>query len=225
MRILVPLFSLGIMDKPNPYTDESLNVRSEAHTELSRNIAAAAHILLKNDGILPLPIPIPPLSSSHTNANTNTDAPIKIAMIGQAARAPIVAGGGSGAVYSKYTVTPYHAIMKAFNIVDEYPVKTSPSCNSSSSFVQNMGFDQSGCQSVPSVSVQDCSSQCTSDLNCNYFAFSANRLVGLRHHYLLVPLLLFFFYYSLFIVYYLYYSLYHLYHCLSLSIKVPVLSY
>ena len=181
MRILVPLFDMGIMDKPNPNTDESANVRSEAHTLLSREIAAAAHILLKNDGTLPLPLPLPSSgsSSSNTNANantsTNTGAPIRIAMIGQAARAPIVAGGGSGAVYSKFTVTPYDALMKTLNIVDKYPVQVPSSCNSS--LVENMGFDQNGCQSVPSLSVEDCCSQCAADLNCNYFAFSSNRLV------------------------------------------------
>ena len=49
VRILTPMFAVGIMDGLLPFGDHSANVSSPAHDALSRQIAAAATVLLKND--------------------------------------------------------------------------------------------------------------------------------------------------------------------------------
>lgn len=100
-RILTPMLRWGLFDyvvNPNNITN---NVKTDEHTQFSRQLSAASHILLKNDGnILPL----------------QANQPMKIALFGQAATQPIVAGGGSGAVYPSGTVSPYKGIANALGI-------------------------------------------------------------------------------------------------------------
>ena len=57
---------------------------SKAHSAIARNISAASHVLLKNNGVLPL------------------RAGMKIALIGSQASSPTVSGGGSGHVTPTY---------------------------------------------------------------------------------------------------------------------------
>ena len=73
LRILTPMFQIGLFDDTNP-NSLSNNVTSSEHSNLSRQLSAASHVLLKNDNnILPL----------------STERPLKIAMFGLAAREPV----------------------------------------------------------------------------------------------------------------------------------------
>ncbi len=87
-RIFVPMFQLGLFDKPNPHSSTN-DVTTAEHTSLARELSAQSHVLLKNDGdILPL----------------RRDAPLKIALVGHHARAPITGGGGSGSVSTEMSM-------------------------------------------------------------------------------------------------------------------------
>jgi beta-glucosidase-like glycosyl hydrolase len=98
-RILWPLFAVGAFDKPNNNSASS-NVRTPRNTELAKNFSSAGTVMLKNNGILPI--------SSTANKT--------IAVIGGQATRPIYAGGGSGAVSTKYVVSPLQAICKRLNV-------------------------------------------------------------------------------------------------------------
>jgi len=95
VRILTPMFAVGIFD--NPQTG-NLNVdsRSPEHTALARQLAAAGTVLAKNDGkALPL--------SSQVN---------QLAVLGDDAKTkPVYSGGGSGRVIASNLITPYDAIV------------------------------------------------------------------------------------------------------------------
>ena len=57
LRILTPMFQMGLFDEPWISNNGSLsnNVTSEEHNKLARSIAAEGMVLLKNDGgILPI---------------------------------------------------------------------------------------------------------------------------------------------------------------------------
>ncbi len=82
---------MGLFDDANRNT-LSNNVTSPAHAAVARQLSAASHVLLKNDGAL-LPL--------------DTGRPLKIAMFGLAAREPVIGGGGSGSVFPAYIVSPY----------------------------------------------------------------------------------------------------------------------
>ncbi|EOD29796.1 hypothetical protein EMIHUDRAFT_468499 [Emiliania huxleyi CCMP1516] len=81
LRILTPLFGVGAFDINNTNTQRN-NVSTPAHTALARSLAARSVVLLKNNGVLPL----------------DRTTPLRVALFGKTARAPVVGGGGSGAV-------------------------------------------------------------------------------------------------------------------------------
>eukprot|EP01063_Lacrimia_lanifica_P036251 TRINITY_DN713_c6_g1_i1.p1 TRINITY_DN713_c6_g1~~TRINITY_DN713_c6_g1_i1.p1 ORF type:complete len:670 (+),score=265.77 TRINITY_DN713_c6_g1_i1:37-2046(+) len=96
-RILRALFAVGEFDRPNPNTPAA-NVTSEAHNQVAKDIAAKGAVLLKNDdGALPF----------------DTQKVKTIAVIGDQCAAPIVAGGGSGAVVPSRVVTPLAGVQVA----------------------------------------------------------------------------------------------------------------
>jgi beta-glucosidase len=95
VRILTSMYAVGIMD--NKQTG-NLNddVRSKAHDELARGVAEASTVLLRNDGILPL---------------SKENKKLKIAVIGDDAKAKVIAtGGGSGHVICPYVISPFDGI-------------------------------------------------------------------------------------------------------------------
>merc|ERR1719201_1175862 len=53
MNILTPMFAVGLFDN-KPHGAVDANVTSDAHNAVARNLSAQSHVLLKNDGILPL---------------------------------------------------------------------------------------------------------------------------------------------------------------------------
>ena len=78
MRILTPMFAVGIMDDVNDNTLDN-DVTSESHSKFARVLSSSSQVLLKNENVLPL---------SKSN-------PSKIAIFGKSAIQPVIAGGGS----------------------------------------------------------------------------------------------------------------------------------
>lgn len=92
VRILTPMFALGLFDTPN-LNVRSNNVTSAAHNDLARKLSAHATVLLKNTNkVLPL----------------STGA--KIALIGRAGADAFTHGGGSGTVSPSRVITPLMGI-------------------------------------------------------------------------------------------------------------------
>jgi len=95
LRMLTPMFAMGIMDRPAS-GNLNINVQSAAHTKFARKVAQEANVLLKNDGNL-LPLDVTKLK--------------KIAVIGEdASTNPTATGDGSGHVIAPYIITPLQAI-------------------------------------------------------------------------------------------------------------------
>lgn len=92
MRILTPLFSVGVFDRSD-YGNTSTDVRSPAHDDLNLQFAQSSTVLLKNSG------GILPLSPSAT---------YKLGVVGDAVN---VKGGGSGSVWSSHIITPTEGIV------------------------------------------------------------------------------------------------------------------
>jgi len=116
LRILTPLFAVGVFDRNNTNT-QSNNVTSPEHQALARSLAARSIVLLKNDKSTL------PLSSS---------AGLKLALIGRTAMDPVVAGGGSGEVKPSSKPRPYDAILAKMGLTSPPapPLQpTLPACN------------------------------------------------------------------------------------------------
>jgi beta-glucosidase len=159
-RIFVPMFEFGLFDTENPNVSTN-DVTTEAHNELARKISAETHVLLKNDhNILPLPTAV---------KSTDRKKQFKIAMIGHHARAPIVAGGGSGLVIPKHVITPYAGMLDALGIEDKYPVTAD--CTSVP-LVVNASINQGCWPSVPADSVESCAQYCAADPACRYYSYN-----------------------------------------------------
>lgn len=102
MRVLTPMFQMGLFDEPWISNNGSLhsNVTSPAHNALARSIAAEGIVLLKNDGALPITA-----TKNYT-----------IAFIGKEASNPQVHGGGSGQVVPFYISSPLAAMLERLGI-------------------------------------------------------------------------------------------------------------
>lgn len=101
LRILTPMFALGVMDANAStwdYRKLETNATSDEATTLARRLSAASTVLLKNeDGLLPL----------KTGVRT-------LAVIGfAAANNTVVHAGGSGSVVPSYIANPLDAIKAA----------------------------------------------------------------------------------------------------------------
>ena len=100
-HILTAMFRIGLFDHPtpDPATVKDTNVSTPEHLALSERIAEQGTVLLKNaDGALPL----------------NAGSVRSIAVIGDAAKNPLTAAGGSAAVIpSAPVVTPLDGITRA----------------------------------------------------------------------------------------------------------------
>ena len=154
-RILTQMFKFNVFDVPNNNLITN-DVTNQDHVNTARELTAASHVLLKNEGnVLPL----------------SATKPTKIAIFGQAAVAPIIGGGGSGAVFPKpgSVVTPYQGVLNALGIVDNNPMV--PNCNASD-VKQDVGIHQWGCESIPGTSAEDCAGKCAAYLNCNFYTYT-----------------------------------------------------
>jgi len=96
LRILTSMYAIGIFDRPQT-GNLGVDTRSAKHTALARELATAANVLVKNTNILPID-----KKRVHT-----------IAIIGDYAKNPIVAGGGSGHVIPTNVITPFDGISAA----------------------------------------------------------------------------------------------------------------
>jgi len=93
-RILTQMYKFGLFDHVAQWngTAHGNDVTSPANSQLARDLAANATVLLKNDGVLPL------------------KPGQKVLLVGNDATSPFVHGGGSGSVEPTYTVSPLRAI-------------------------------------------------------------------------------------------------------------------
>jgi len=102
LRILTPMFAMGVMDAAVGTLDwskQNSNTPTQASCDSARRLAAASTVLLKNEGgLLPL-------------AKTGK----KIAVIGLASDNTVVHGGGSGSVVPSFISTPLAGITAAVN--------------------------------------------------------------------------------------------------------------
>ena len=106
LRILTPMFEVGLFDQENT-NDLSNDVRTPEHTALVRELSSASHVLLKNENnTLPLDL---------------SQRSLKIALFGGGVNAPIIAGGGSGSVFPSHVVSPLDAIFEVLNIENNNP--------------------------------------------------------------------------------------------------------
>mmetsp|Transcript_8164 Transcript_8164/g.18242 ORF Transcript_8164/g.18242 Transcript_8164/m.18242 type:complete len:711 (-) Transcript_8164:162-2294(-) len=99
LRILTPMFQVGVMDEPVSAWDPKhleKNVSSEESHAVARQVSARATVLLKNEGS------VLPLRKGK-----------RIAVIGYATDKAILHGGGSGSVTPSYVVTPLAGITAA----------------------------------------------------------------------------------------------------------------
>jgi beta-glucosidase len=165
LRVLTPMFAVGLFDESNE-GDLSRDVRTQEHLQVAREVAAASQVLLKNEGnLLPLP-----------KGRTAKDGePFKIALFGGGARSPIVGGGGSGSVFPSHIVSPYEGIMAALGIMDNYPVTYScaDALTNSSTLLQDVGISQWGCESRPAASLEECCEACGAFQLCEAFTYDA----------------------------------------------------
>lgn len=153
-RILVPMFSVGVFDFPNN-NDISSDVTSDEHNQLAREFSSASHVLLKNNNnILPL----------------STSKPLKMAVFGKSALEPVIAGGGSGAVFPAYVVSPLKGILEVVGL--KVPESTF-SCNAT--LIENAQYYQWGCESAPGSSAEDCCNQCGKMSGCHHFTYLNGR--------------------------------------------------
>lgn len=99
LRVLRPMFAVGVMDEPASTWDwKNLgkNVTTTASLDSARRLSALSTVLLKNEGgLLPLP---------HGR---------KLALLGFAGSNAVVHGGGSGEVAPSYVVSPLEGITAA----------------------------------------------------------------------------------------------------------------
>ena len=96
LRILTPMFEVGVMDaEPGTWdaSKHSVNASTEENISIARNLSAQSTVLLKNNGVLPL------------------KATARIAVIGLAdQKTTIYGGGGSGEVVASHSVSPLEAL-------------------------------------------------------------------------------------------------------------------
>ena len=159
LRILEPLYALGVMDRSQDREDQNIknDVTSPEHTALAGDLSAASHVLLKNDdSTLPL----------------TKGKPLKVAVVGHMARQPIIGGGGSGQVFPKDVVSPYEGIAAALDIPTNSMTITCKETH------KNFGYQQPSCIAGMVVhTAQECQDLCASYDNCYYWSFESSRCV------------------------------------------------
>lgn len=148
IRVLTPLFALGIMDNPNSNSINT-NVSTAAQMAVAKELTEKTSILLKNENnLLPL----------------NATSVRKIVIIGNQAQNPTVGGGGSGKVNPSYLPPPYSSIAGRFG-------NKKNNC-SDGKFEDGIDyFYSSHLGSAHGSGPADCCTQCTAVAGCNYFSF------------------------------------------------------
>ena len=107
LNILTPMFAVGLFDN-KPHGAVDANVTSTEHNDVARNLSAQSHVLLKNDGILPL---------------NKADLKNIVVVGAQGDANVIVHGGGSGRVDAPYYISPLQGIRNALGFPGPAPSK------------------------------------------------------------------------------------------------------
>lgn len=154
-RILLPMMQLGIMSTNNTNTLNNA-VNSKDHADIAYELSAQSHVLLQNnDDILPF----------------RTDKPIKIAIVGKAAVAPIIGGGGSGSVFPSHIVSPYQGVLNELGLSS---INGSMAFMCSTDYEYDVGIAQWGCEAVPAATPEDCCTACGNYPLCENWVFSGS---------------------------------------------------
>jgi len=155
LRILTPLFRMGVFDRPQSNTS-FMNVTSPEHNAVARQLATSSTILLKNDGgVLPLKV---------------SSGALTIAVIGQQAETPIVHGGGSGQVYPYYTSAPLDAILERLGI--QKPPLPANNCSEANWDVGTDFYNTDSQTEGSAASVAECCEMCARrSTPCKAFSF------------------------------------------------------
>jgi beta-glucosidase len=146
LRVLYPLYAIGLVDDPIVPTKQNLgvNVTSAAHNLLARTLAEQSTVLLKNEGnILPL----------------NKDEFRSILVVGDAST---VVGWGSGGAQPPYVTTPWGGLQKYLNNGGR-PIQPRPAgCR----FMNDTAFEKDQDNCVSCSSKDDCCAKCTERADC-----------------------------------------------------------
>ena len=144
-RILTATFALNI----SVHGNAGLNVTSDAHVALARQLGAEGSVLLKNEGGA-LPIDLSAVKS--------------IAVFGDETTVTAATDGSSGKVTPGYIVTPYQGIINALSP----PPRPSNSC----SYLPDTDFLQGDGQACIAVADQyECCNACTASGTCLAFTY------------------------------------------------------
>eukprot|EP00043_Microstomoeca_roanoka_P013291 m.130236 g.130236 ORF g.130236 m.130236 type:complete len:782 (+) comp15716_c2_seq1:3-2348(+) len=150
LNVLTPMFAFGLFDYNNTNSITN-NVTSAAHNQLARELSAASHVLLKNDGVLPL-------SKSVKS----------IGIFGQQGSSSVtVHGGGSGSVSPPYIITPRAGILSKLNISGAIPKLACDQVEK----LENIDFYQPGNPSSSATDADDCCAQCQARPDCIVYTF------------------------------------------------------
>lgn len=154
LRILTPLFAVGVFDNPTQGTLDA-NVTSVAHNTLARELAAAGAVLVKNDdNTLPL----------------KKGSGLKVAVIGPQAANPVVHGGGSGQVVPYYTSSPLDAVREKLGLA---PLTPGTANCSDAHWVQDTDFFNTDSQTSKSAKdITACCELCADRIGCNAFSLA-----------------------------------------------------
>ena len=162
LRILTPMYEVGVMDDINIDGNLRNDVRSSEHLRFARQVGAESHVLLQNkQNTLPLSKAAP--------------GGLKIALIGSMARSPIVGGGGSGQVFPAKVISPYEGIMNALNMTDQIePMLVD--CNSTTT--RDIVYEQASCISFGPTTKDECRSKCATFNGCTHWSFDGVDKLG-----------------------------------------------
>ena len=180
LRILTPLFSVGVFDANNTNTQGN-NVTSAEHVALARSLAAQSIVLLKNEGS------VLPLKGANSSGKAAPGGPgLKIALIGRNAKDATVGGGGSGEVLPAFKAVPFDAICRKLGLTPPRPPLPPPANCSDGDFEVGFDYHNTDAQTSASAdSVEECCSMCAvrraaarplhshTTETCNYFTYVA----------------------------------------------------
>eukprot|EP00927_Polykrikos_kofoidii_P003166 TRINITY_DN11252_c1_g1_i1.p1 TRINITY_DN11252_c1_g1~~TRINITY_DN11252_c1_g1_i1.p1 ORF type:complete len:812 (+),score=71.68 TRINITY_DN11252_c1_g1_i1:228-2438(+) len=155
VRILWPLFQVGLFDKPNTYNWTN-NVSNAEHDRLARVMSAASTVLLKNDNDL-LPI------GKHVK---------NIAMIGTEAVSPHTRGDGSGWVPPPYKVAPWASLRVRFGL---RPTDFGPNNCSDAHWEKDTDIVGNDVGEAQAATVEACCAACASRDECVAFTLRYSR--------------------------------------------------
>ena len=156
-RQLLPMFSIGIFDRPVNNSAQYINTTSAARNDLARQLSANSTVMLKNKGN------ILPLSSTSVKS---------IAVLGWGDGLHVMShGGGSGAVVPYHQASPYQAIRTKMGLPFDAsrPLKTCNLSTLQNGIVYQAKKDLGGARGTGPL---DCCKQCQNIDGCDAFHYN-----------------------------------------------------